>query len=252
VNPFCPERNVRNDIRNLLFRGASGDPRSCSYFAPATKQQAASIFKGYASEVIQAIKCVYCFTLARNLASTMPGVARVVTIMDTVLDIFKRGEAAVEHAAALETLFMELHCLTLELFSADHAKVKLHHCHHLGPQLVRMQTSASCFSNERRNQLLKKACSRLHHLADNHKQATARWLAECIDFFAGGHVPKIRAVGKCMDAPECSELMRKFFAEAHAFTELRLRGMFLQSVLLYPDVFLSPFAQDWHKPDAFS
>ena len=165
-------------------------------------------FKGYASETIQIVKVLHAFFLAKDVHRRLPAIGRVVEIMDSTLNIFRKGGAAVHRATDVADLFMELHVLTLENFTAEVVKIKTHFCHHLGPQLTSFNTSTSCFSNERRNQILKRVCSRVHHTREPYRHATARWLAELLAHYktTSGIEFRVRALSKAMDMSGSVEL----------------------------------------------
>lgn len=133
------------------------------------------------------MKVLRCFVIANDVRR-FPVMVRIIEIMDSVLNLLRRGEAAVQEADRLFDLWCELHVLCVENFDSDLTKVKFHLGHHLSPQLKSFQTSVSCFSNERRNQILKSHCGRLHHIADHHRHATARWLAELLRAYKEGSI----------------------------------------------------------------
>ena len=128
--------------------------------------------------------------------------------MDTVLGILRLGEDAVKHSDSIAMCICELHVLVLETYGADVVKPKFHFAHHLAPIMKRTQTSCSCFSNERRNGILKDACGRLFHLRDMHRFAFGRWLDEYLQWYLHEDLTPVRALGHRKAAPDLKEMWR--------------------------------------------
>ena len=97
-----------------------------SFFVERWNRDTYGHLKCFASETILACKVLFLFMYEKGGARRWPDLFRVVQILDIIITIFQKGDAAWEKADDMGRYLQELHVLYLEVWGADMIRPKNH------------------------------------------------------------------------------------------------------------------------------
>jgi hypothetical protein len=128
-------------------------------------------------------------------------------LMDCCIDILLSQTTAEAHVRKLSACLLELHVLSMEEWQ-DLVKPKVHMSLHIPGQITLHGCSVGCWSNERRNIILKRGTANIKHLRDAHKFAIRAWMREFLAFWSQTQVRAVRPSAALRECPAIHEHWR--------------------------------------------
>jgi hypothetical protein len=180
--------------------------------------------KCFASETILASKVLHVFMSENGGSRRWPQLHRIVEIMDVVIGIFQKGDAAYRQAGLLRAYMQELHVLYLEVWGADMIRPKNHYLYHICDCMERHKMCTSTFSNERRNKILNAAYRRVRR-KDNSLYCTSIWVKALIRRYKQGGFCPARPLGKARECRLFDNLL-SWQHQSPSLSQLCLRASF--------------------------
>ena len=173
VGAFC--RDVRDAGISLVdldtwqveaLHGNHNHSLPKDFFQKRVKPEPLSHIKAFASECLTAVAVLAMFSrMVLDARGVLSRQSRMMQILSSICDILTSGDLAIAMCDQLADLFVQHHRAMLALYGHEILKVKTHLCHHIAPCLKRLGFMVSCFSNERRNRLVKAVCD---HVPGSH------------------------------------------------------------------------------------
>ena len=130
-----------------------------NFFQKRVSLKEGTHLKAFASECLTALSvlAVFCRMVLKP-KRILSDQCDMILILNDICDILTSGDLAVAQADVLARKIGQHHQAMLRLYGHDCLKIKTHLVYHVPECFVRFNINASCFSNERRNRLVKATC----------------------------------------------------------------------------------------------
>jgi hypothetical protein len=137
--------------------------------------------KAFAGECISAVLVMVQFCKQRlDPYNLLVDHSAAMQILGSIVDILGLHDAAVDYADKLKKLFVQHHRYVMVLYGTQAIRVKTHLSYHIPESLQKWGVLLDCFSCERRNRLLKAACTHVQGHARVEKSIIERLVLDLV------------------------------------------------------------------------